>query len=162
VAGACCGLWYLRAQAQETAAAPPSAQAQETKAEEKKPLSAQELTEKLAALEADTKAKYVDMDTIWTLVAAFLVFWMQAGFALVETGLTRAKNSVHICMKNLLDFCFASIVFWAFGFGIMFGKGGGWMGTSGFFLNSPEAGSPERPPRSCRARWRSGRSSPRT
>jgi Amt family ammonium transporter len=84
---------------------------------------------------AELKARSVDMDTMWTLIAAFLVFWMQAGFALVETGLTRAKNTVNICMKNLLDFCFASVLFWAVGFGIMFGAGNAFMGTSGFFLN---------------------------
>ncbi len=89
---------------------------------------------------ADLKARSVDMDTLWVLVAAFLVFWMQAGFALVETGLTRAKNTVNICMKNLLDFCFASVLFWAIGFGIMFGAGNAFMGTSGFFLkeSTPE------------------------
>ncbi len=76
----------------------------------------------------------VDLDTVWVLITAFLVFWMQAGFALVETGLTRAKNTVNICMKNLLDFCFASVVFYAVGFGIMFGAGNALFGTSGFFL----------------------------
>lgn len=80
------------------------------------------------------KTMSVDMDTMWVLVTAFLVFWMQAGFALVETGLTRAKNTVNICMKNLLDFCFASIGFWAIGFAIMFGTGNKWFGTSGWFL----------------------------
>ncbi|HLF94025.1 MAG TPA: ammonium transporter [Planctomycetota bacterium] len=87
----------------------------------------------------DVKSRATEMDTVWTLVTAFLVFWMQAGFALVETGLTRAKNTVNICMKNLLDFCFASIVFWAIGFGVMFGKGNGWFGTSGMFLNASAA-----------------------
>ncbi len=79
-------------------------------------------------------ANAVDLDTVWVLIAAFLVFWMQAGFALVETGLTRAKNTVNICMKNMLDFCFASVVFYVVGFGIMFGAGNGWFGTSGFLL----------------------------
>ncbi len=80
------------------------------------------------------KDRSVEMDTVWTLLTAFLVFWMQAGFALVETGLTRAKNTVNICMKNLLDFCFASVAYWAVGFGIMFGAGTAFFGTSGFFL----------------------------
>ncbi len=83
----------------------------------------------------------VDLDTVWVLVTAFLVFWMQAGFALVETGLTRAKNAVNICMKNLLDFCFASVVFYMVGFGIMFGAGSGFIGTSGFFLNESSSGT---------------------
>lgn len=81
----------------------------------------------------------VDLDTVWVLVTAFLVFWMQAGFALVETGLTRAKNCVNICMKNLLDFCFATVAFWAVGFGLMFGTGNRWFGTSGFFLSGDPA-----------------------
>lgn len=75
------------------------------------------------------------LDTLWTLLTAFLVFWMQAGFAMLETGLTRAKNVVNILMKNLLDFSFSSIVFWAVGFGIMFGVGNAFFGTSGWFLH---------------------------
>ncbi len=55
------------------------------------------------------------------MLAAFLVMWMQAGFCLVETGLTRAKNAVNICMKNMLDYCFGTLTFWIMGFSIMFG-----------------------------------------
>ena len=78
-----------------------------------------------------THANYV-----WTLVAAALVFFMQAGFAMVETGFTRAKNAINILMKNLMDFSVGSIVFWAVGFGLMFGATtNGWFGTSGFFLS---------------------------
>ncbi|MEJ2154370.1 MAG: ammonium transporter [Desulfobacteraceae bacterium] len=73
---------------------------------------------------------------LWTLVAAALVFFMQAGFAMVETGFTRAKNAVNILMKNLMDFSLGSIAFWAVGFGIMFGATKtGWFGTTGFFLS---------------------------
>ncbi len=73
---------------------------------------------------------------LWTLVAAALVFFMQAGFALVEAGFTRAKNSVNIMMKNLMDFSMGSIGYWAIGFGLMFGVSKtGWFGTSGFFLS---------------------------
>ena len=73
---------------------------------------------------------------LWTLVAACLVFFMQAGFALVEAGFTRAKNAVNIMMKNLMDFSIGSIAFWAVGFGLMFGASKtGWFGTSGFFLS---------------------------
>jgi Amt family ammonium transporter len=106
-----------------------------------KPPTLEELTEKVAKMEEDAKAKLVDLDTLWVLLAAFLVFFMQAGFALVETGLTRAKNAVNICMKNLFDFSAASIVFWIAGFAIMFGKGNAFMGMSGFFLD--EGGGPE-------------------
>ena len=75
-------------------------------------------------------------DYVWTLVAAALVFFMQAGFALVEAGFTRAKNAVNIMMKNLMDFSVGSLAFWAIGFGLMFGVSkSGWLGTSGFFLS---------------------------
>lgn len=73
---------------------------------------------------------------LWTLIAAALVFFMQAGFAMVEAGFTRAKNAVNIMMKNLMDFSMGSIGFWAIGFGLMFGVSKtGWFGTSGFFLS---------------------------
>ena len=75
-------------------------------------------------------------DYVWTLVAAALVFFMQAGFAMVETGFTRAKNAINIMMKNLMDFSMGSLAFWAVGFGLMFGVSKtGWFGTSGFFLS---------------------------
>jgi len=76
----------------------------------------------------------VIMDTVWTIIAAFLVMFMQAGFALVETGFTRAKNACNILMKNLMDFSVGTIIYWAVGFGIMFGAGNAFFGTSGFFL----------------------------
>ena len=91
------------------------------------------------SLNASLKSKSIDLDTVWVLVAAFLVMWMQAGFALVETGLTRAKNAVNICMKNLLDFCFGSLAFWAVGFALMFGTGTAFVGTTGFFLATDNA-----------------------
>lgn len=72
---------------------------------------------------------YTDVDTLWTCVAAFLVFWMQAGFALVECGFTRAKNACNIVMKNLMDYVIGTIAFWAVGFGLMFGT----MASSGLF-----------------------------
>lgn len=75
-------------------------------------------------------------DYVWTLVAAALVFFMQAGFALVECGFTRAKNAVNIMMKNLMDFSMGSLGYWAIGFAFMFGVSkSGWIGTSGFFLS---------------------------
>jgi len=77
------------------------------------------------------------INTVWTLVAAFLVFFMQAGFAMVETGLTRSKNAGNIIMKNLMDFAIGSLAFFAVGFGIMFGVDKfGLFGTSGFFGTS--------------------------
>ena len=81
-------------------------------------------------------------DYIWTLVAAALVFFMQAGFALVESGFTRAKNAVNILMKNLMDFSMGTLAFWAVGFALMFGVSStGWFGTSGFFLSDFSVGS---------------------
>jgi Amt family ammonium transporter len=88
----------------------------------------------LTVEQVQTHANYV-----WTLVAAFLVFFMQAGFAMVETGFTRAKNACNIVLKNLIDFCLGSLAFWAVGFGLMFGVSNGWLGTSGFFLGGLNA-----------------------
>ncbi len=74
-------------------------------------------------------------DTIWVLLATALVFFMQAGFAMVETGFTRAKNAGNIIMKNLMDFALGSLVFWALGFGLMQGASiGGIIGTPDFFI----------------------------
>ena len=89
------------------------------------------LTNKAAIQLVQTHADYV-----WTLVAAALVFFMQAGFAMVEAGFTRAKNAINIMMKNLMDFSMGTLSFWALGFGLMFGVSkSGWIGTSGFFLS---------------------------
>lgn len=75
-------------------------------------------------------------DYVWTLVAAALVFFMQAGFAMVESGFTRAKNAINIMMKNLMDFSMGTMAYWAIGFGLMFGVSAtGWFGTSSFFLS---------------------------
>ncbi len=74
------------------------------------------------------------LNYVWTLVAAFLVFFMQAGFAMVEAGFTRAKNACNILMKNFMDFGMGALAFFFVGFGIMFGVSNGWLGTSGFML----------------------------
>ena len=85
---------------------------------------------------ADIKGVQTNLNYVWTLVAAALVFFMQAGFAMVESGFTRAKSAVNIMMKNLLDFSMGSLAFWAVGFGIMFGTTTtGWFGTTDFFLS---------------------------
>lgn len=70
--------------------------------------------------------------TIWVLVAAALVFFMQAGFAMVETGLTRAKNAGNIIMKNMMDFSIGTILYWFFGFGIMFAGSNAFIGGLDF------------------------------
>ena len=68
------------------------------------------------------------VNTCWTLVAAFLVYFMQAGFALCEAGFTRAKNTGNILMKNMMDFCIGTPCYWLIGFGIMFGGTGALIG----------------------------------
>ena len=67
---------------------------------------------------------YSATDVIWVLVAAILVFFMQAGFALCEAGLTRAKNTGNILMKNMMDFCIGTPCYWLVGFGLMFAGAG--------------------------------------
>jgi len=90
---------------------------------------------------ATAKEVQTHLDYVWTLIAAALVFFMQAGFAMVEAGFTRAKNAVNIMMKNLMDFSIGSLAFWAIGFGLMFGTTKtGWFGTDGFFLSDFKPG----------------------
>lgn len=77
--------------------------------------------------------EFSSVNTIWVLLGAALVFFMQAGFAMVETGFTRAKNAGNIIMKNLMDFCLGTPIFWILGFGLMFGAGsfiGGYHGIA--------------------------------
>lgn len=74
------------------------------------------------------------LDTLWVLLAAFLVFFMQAGFGMVEAGLIRAKNAGNILMKNILDFCMASLGFFIFGYALMFGGTEPLFGTKGWFM----------------------------
>lgn len=81
---------------------------------------------------------YSSADTIWVLLAAALVFFMQAGFAMVETGFTRAKNAGNIIMKNLMDFALGSLAFWIIGFSLMQGDSllGGFIGRPDFFVRN--------------------------
>jgi Amt family ammonium transporter len=81
----------------------------------------------------------IAINTIWVLVAAFLVFFMQPGFAMLTAGLTRAKNVGNILMKNLMDFCMSSIGYWAVGFALMYGVGNFFLGRSYFFLQNTPA-----------------------
>jgi Amt family ammonium transporter len=95
---------------------------------------------------AETVAELkVALDTVWVLLTAFLVFFMNLGFALVESGLTRSKNTVNILAKNFIVFAIASLSFYIMGWGLMFGDGNALFGTSGVFLvngadNSPAMG----------------------
>ena len=88
-----------------------------------------------APLEAGEQITF-NVNVVWTCIAAFLVFFMQPGFAMVEAGFTRAKNAVNILMKNLMDFSIGTVAFFLVGFGLMFGAkdGGGIIGTSMFAL----------------------------
>ena len=76
------------------------------------------------------------IDVIWLATAGAMVFLMQAGFALLESGLSRSKNCVNVVMKNYTDVCVGSLCFWLVGFGLMFGVNPtGWFGASGFAQN---------------------------
>ena len=78
----------------------------------------------------------VSLDIVWVLFATVLVFLMQAGFALLESGAARAKNSINIIMKNVMDMSLGSLAFWLVGFGLMFGTNeSGWLGTDNFALS---------------------------
>jgi len=70
------------------------------------------------------------IDILWVLIAAGFVFMMQGGFLCLESGLTRSKNSINVAIKNLTDFGIAIVLYWIFGFALMFGiSNGGWAGT---------------------------------
>lgn len=88
----------------------------------------------------------VGLDTVWVLIAGMLVFFMNLGFALVESGLARAKNCVNILAKNFVVFAASTISFYVLGWGLMFGDGNLWMGTQGLWFvggldNSPSLGA---------------------
>ncbi|MDL1872828.1 ammonium transporter [Deltaproteobacteria bacterium PRO3] len=85
------------------------------------------------------------VDTVWTLIAGMLVFWMNAGFALVESGLCQSKNCVNILAKNFIVFAISSLAFYVIGWGLMFGDGNPYFGTQGLWMvggadNSPATG----------------------
>ncbi|MDD2944756.1 MAG: ammonium transporter [Acinetobacter sp.] len=78
----------------------------------------------------------LSLDSVWVVMGGILVFFMQAGFALVESGSVRSKNTVNVLMKNYMDACLGGLVFWLVGFGLMFGvNASGWIGTSHFAPN---------------------------
>ncbi len=90
------------------------------------------------AEEHEVGAIIFSLDTVWVIVAAALVLFMQAGFAVLEAGSTRMKNAGHVAGKTILSLGLASLVFWAVGFAITFGNGNGFMGTTGWFLSVPD------------------------
>jgi len=81
----------------------------------------------------DTVTLTYALNTFWVLIAAVLVFFMQTGFALVEAGFSRTKNTTNILFKNLMDFCMGTIAFWLIGYGIMYGTGNGFFGELELF-----------------------------
>jgi Amt family ammonium transporter len=87
----------------------------------------------------DTAAVEGDMGMLWMLISGILVFLMQAGFTLVESGMTRSKNVVNIAMKNVLDIAVGSLVFWFIGYSFMYGDTNGWIGWSGLMYNQGPA-----------------------
>jgi len=106
------------------------------------PAAAPAFTKEIADAIASQK---VALDTLWVMIAAFLVFFMNLGFALVESGFCRSKNTVNILFKNFVVFGVSSLVFLVLGFGLMFGDGNPFFGTSGLFFaagadNSPATG----------------------
>lgn len=132
------------APAEETAAA-------EEEEEEEDPLAAFSTDDKVAVLMSSlltvnddgeleaTASQGSDADTLWTCLAAFLVFFMQAGFLFVEAGFCRAKNAVNLVMKNFADFMIGTITFWLVGFGLMFGTPYmGFIGTDAWFFKGED------------------------
>jgi ammonium transporter, Amt family len=90
----------------------------------------------------NSSAMRIGIDTVWVLVTAMLVFWMNAGFAMVESGLCRAKNCTNILAKNFIVFAASTISFWIIGWGLMFGDGNSVMGLKGLFFLSGADNSP--------------------
>ena len=87
-----------------------------------------------AAIKTTTDSINGDMGMLWMLLSGILVFFMQAGFTLVESGMTRSKNAVNIAMKNILDICVGSLTYWLVGYSLMYGDTtNGWFFWSGLF-----------------------------
>jgi ammonium transporter, Amt family len=108
-------------------------------------LSASAQTPSTAELNQQVSDLKVGLDTMWVMVAGMLVFFMNAGFCMLETGFCRQKNAVNVLSKNLIVFALSTIAFWIIGFGLMFGNGNDLIGGEGIFLlggadNSPAMG----------------------
>src|SRR5947209_12277475 len=97
----------------------------------------------LNALAADPQLKGNDIvnpiNTVWTLVAAFLVFGMQVGFTMLEAGFCRSRETVNVLMECIVDTCLCGLLFWAFGFAFMFSHGNGLIGYHWFMLQDVPA-----------------------
>ncbi|MBI5757434.1 MAG: ammonium transporter [Planctomycetales bacterium] len=101
-----------------------------------------DLGKSIEELKVSTGNLKVALDTVWVLVTAMLVFFMNLGFACVESGMCRAKNCVNILSKNFIVFAVTSLFFWLLGFGLMFGNGGDYVGTEGMMTVGGEDNSP--------------------
>ena len=86
-----------------------------------------------ALAQAITVSESAHLKTLWLVIAGILVFFMNAGFAMLEAGLCQTRNATNILAKNLVVFCVAILAFWSVGFGLMFGNGNAWIGQTGFF-----------------------------
>jgi len=119
--------------AQDAPATPPAAPAAEAAAPPADPV---------ATLTSNASAMRIGVDTMWVLVAGMLVFWMNAGFALVESGLCQQKNCVNILAKNFIVFAASALSFWVIGWDLMFGDGTPYYGAIGQFFVSGKDNSP--------------------
>lgn len=90
----------------------------------------------------DAGTMQIALDTLWVLVTAFLVFFMNLGFGMVESGLCRAKNTVNILAKNFIVFAISTLAYWVIGFGLMYGNGNGFIGLQGLLFASGADNSP--------------------
>ena len=94
----------------------------------------------LASVEA-VEALQTNMNFLWVAICAALVFFMQAGFAMLESGMVRSKNAINVIMKNYTDMCFGALLFWGVGFGLMYGTStNGFFGTDGFMYEGDSWG----------------------
>ena len=92
-------------------------------------------------IEMVSETLQTNMNFLWVAICAALVFFMQAGFAMLESGMVRSKNAINVIMKNYTDMCFGALVFWAVGYGVMFGSvtdGWGLFGTDNFLVSDGE------------------------
>jgi len=128
------------------AAVPAAAPAPAEAAAEKKAHPNQAIVDKLGEAAGPSSDMRIGIDTVWVLIAAMLVFFMNAGFALVESGLCQAKNCVNILAKNFIVFACSTVSFWVIGWGLMFGDGPAaglnWIGTQGLLFLSGADNSP--------------------
>lgn len=88
------------------------------------------------ALAQTNSSTSIEVDTLWLIVAGSLIFFMNAGFAMLEAGLCQTRNATNVLAKNLIVFCVSVLAFWSVGFGLMFGDGNAWVGTTGWFFQS--------------------------